>query len=556
MITIVKIHKSLTLHPHLTFTLLMNCTSTFIPYAQTGYFSKIVLNYLEQSSPLREFYEHEVSLQGIEAAIKQRKSFNTDRKLLQSELLAQYQGINTSEKVLSNIQQLADSNTFTICTAHQPNLFTGHLYFIYKILHAVKLADFLSEKFKGNHFVPVFYMGSEDADLDELGHIHLDGQKIEWNTTQKGAVGRMQTKGLEKLIQQVEAQLSIHPQGKELVKLLKDCYLQSDNIQTATFKLVNALFADYGLVVLVPDSANLKRVMQPVFEQDLLEQVPSGLVGESVTALDRAGYKVQAHPRDINLFYLQDNLRERIIKNGEGYKVHDSQLKFSTQELQQALTEQPEVFSPNVILRGLFQETILPNIAFIGGGGELAYWLELKGLFAHYKVPFPVLILRNSFLIIEKQWKDKIDKLGVSEADIFLPEQELLNRIVKKESPNQLSIQSQIDAARKTYAELKHIAGNIDVTLVEHLSALEKAALNKLQELEKKLLRAERRKYDDKLRQIKAIKTALFPNGSLQERHQNFLPYYAKSGKEFFDIIYKHSEPLQKEFAVITLQDF
>jgi bacillithiol synthase len=534
----------------------MDCTFTSLPYAQTGYFSKIVLNYLEQSSPLREFYEHEVSLQGIEAAIEQRRSFNTDRKLLQAELLRQYQGVDTSEKVAANIQRLADNNTFTVCTAHQPNLFTGHLYFIYKILHAVKLADFLSEKFKGNHFVPVFYMGSEDADLDELGHIHLDGQKIVWDTTQKGAVGRMQTKGLEKLIQQVEGQFSVHAQGRELVKLLKECYLKSPDIQTATFKLVNALFADYGVVVLVPDNANLKRVMQPVFEQDLLEQVPSGLVGKSVSALDRAGYKVQAHPRDINLFYLQDSLRERIIKNGTGYKVHDSQLKFSPQELQQTLQEQPEVFSPNVILRGLFQETILPNIAFIGGGGELAYWLELKGMFEHYEVPFPVLILRNSFLVIEKTWKEKMDKLGISERDIFLPEQELLNRLVKKESPNQLNIQTQIEAAQKTYNELKEIAGKIDVTLVEHLSALEKAALNKLHELEKKLLRAERRKFADKQRQIKTIKEALFPNNSLQERVQNFLPYYARSGKEFFDIIYKHSQPLQEDFAVITLQDY
>lgn len=533
----------------------MDCTSTFLPYAQTGYFSKIVLNYLEQSAPLRGFYEHEVNLEGIKAAIEQRKAFDTDRKLLQSELLRQYEGIETSGKVMDNIRHLADSNTFTICTAHQPNLFTGHLYFIYKIIHAIRLADFLSEQFKGNHFVPVFYMGSEDADLDELGHIHLDGQKIVWDTKQKGAVGRMQTNGLDKLIQQVEAPLSVHPQGKTLIKLLKDCYLQSADIQTATFKLVNALFADYGLVVLVPDSANLKRVMKPVFEQDLLQQVPSELVGESVAALDRAGYKVQAHPRDINLFYLKDNLRERIIKNGTGYKVHDTPLKFSPEELQEALTEQPEVFSPNVILRGLFQETILPNVAFIGGGGELAYWLELKGLFNHYKVPFPALILRNSFLVIEKNWKDKMDKLGITEADIFLPTQQLLNNLVKRDSPNQLNIQTQIDAARKTYEDLKQIAGKIDVTLVEHLSALEKAALNKLQELEKKLLRAERRKFADKERQLKAIKEALFPNDNLQERVLNFMPYYARFGKQFFDMLYAQSAPLQKDFGVITLKD-
>ena len=300
----------------------MDCTSTRLPYRQTGSFSKIVLDYLDQSPSLREFYEHTVSLEGIEAAIERRKSFNTDRKLLQSELVRQYSILETSDAVQSNIDRLASDNTFTICTAHQPNVFTGSLYFIYKILTAIKLADTLGKQLSQYRFVPVFYMGSEDVDLDELGHIHLNGQKLVWDTKQTGAVGRMNTKGIEKMIHQVEGQLGIHPFGKELIALLKQCYLDSPDIQTATFKLVDALFAEYGLIVLIPDSANLKRTMRPVFEEDLVEQVPSSVVQQSVQAMDKAGFKVQAHPREINLFYLKDNLRERIVQNGSGYKVN------------------------------------------------------------------------------------------------------------------------------------------------------------------------------------------------------------------------------------------
>jgi bacillithiol biosynthesis cysteine-adding enzyme BshC len=531
----------------------MDCTSTHLPYKQTGYFSSLVLDYLDNTSSLRTFYEHEVNIEGIKAAIEKRKSFPTDRKLLHTELLRQYEGIHTSALVKANIDSLANDNTFTVCTAHQPSIFTGNLYFVYKILHAIRLADHLSKTFGQYHFVPVFYMGCEDADLDELGHIHLDGQKLVWDTKQTGAVGRMQTKGLDKLIHQIEGQLGVQQYGKELAEMLRECYLSSPNIQTATFKLVDRLFAEYGLVVLIPDNANLKRVMRPVFEEDLLKQVPSGLVESSVTALDKAGFKVQAHPREINLFYLKDNLRERIIQNGSGYKVHGSQLKFSTDELQQALQQEPDVFSPNVILRGLFQETILPNVAFIGGGGELAYWLELKGLFDHYKVPFPVLVLRNSFLIVEKRWKDKIEKMGLTEADIFLPERELMNRLVKKESSNQLSIQDQIKEAKELYAKLKDISGKVDATLTDHVSALEAAALKKLEALEKKLLRAEKRKFADHQRQITSIRQALFPNNSLQERVENFMPYYAKWGKEFFRMVYDHSAPLQDGFVVVTM---
>lgn len=531
----------------------MDCTSTHLPYRQTGYFSRIVTDYLDQSPLLREFYEHEVNIDGIEAAIEQRKQFPTDRKLLHNELRRQYEFVDTSSEVTNNIESLINNNTFTICTAHQPNIFTGNLYFVYKILHAIKLADHLNKKFPQEHFVPVFYMGCEDADLDELGHIHLDGKKFVWETKQTGAVGRMNTKGLEKIIHEIEGQLSILPHGKDLVDLLKRCYLESDTIQSATFKLVNELFADFGLIVLIPDNPNFKRVMNSVFSDDLVEQVPSGLVEESVSALDKAGFKVQAHPRDVNLFYLKDNLRERFIKNGTGYKVHDTQLKFSTEELQKTLEQQPEVFSPNVILRGLFQETILPDVAFIGGGGELAYWLELKKLFNHYEVPFPVLVLRNSFLIIEKKWKEKIEKMGLDENEIFLPEQELLNKLVKRDSANQLDIAQQIQKAKDLYAELRDLSAKVDITLAAHVSALETAALKKLQSLEKKLLRAERKKFEDHQRQVGVIKQALFPNNSLQERVENFMPYYAQWGKDFIKLIYDHSHPLQDGFAVIWL---
>ena len=472
---------------------------------------------------------------------------------MQAELVRQYQGMQTHSRVTANIERLADDNTFTICTAHQPGIFTGHLYFVYKILHAIKLADLLNEKMPQYHFVPVYYIGSEDADLEELGQIHLDGKKFVWETNQTGAVGRMNTKGLEKIITEIEGQLSMQPHGRELVAILKRCYLENPDIQSSTFALVNELFAEYGLIVLLPDNANLKRVMSSVFAEDLLEQVPSGLVEESVTALDKAGFKVQAHPRDINLFYLKDNLRERFIQNGTGYKVHDSQLKFSTEELQAALQQQPEIFSPNVILRGLFQETILPDVAFIGGGGELAYWLELKKLFDHYHVPFPVLVLRNSFLLIEKKWKDKIEKMGLSEADIFLPEQEILNKLVKKESGNQLSIAAQIEHTKKLYGELKDISAKVDVTLAAHVSALETTALKKLEALEKKLLRAEKRKFTDHQRQIRTIREALFPNNTLQERVENFMPYYAKWGREFLKLMYDHSTPLQDGFVIISM---
>jgi bacillithiol biosynthesis cysteine-adding enzyme BshC len=529
----------------------MDCTATHLPYSATGYFSKIVTDYLERSPSLRSFYEHEVNLDGVRSAIRARQQFHTDRELLVTELAKQYSAVSASDKVKKNLELLRNENVFTICTAHQPNIFTGHLYFIYKILHAIKLADSLSAELKSYQFIPVFYMGSEDADLEELGNIWLNGEKLTWQTEQSGAVGRMGTAGLDKIIDRIEGELSVLPNGKKLVDLLKGCYLENSNIQQATFQLINELFGQYGLIVLIADNQQLKRKMLPVFRQDILEQKPSALVEESIDQMQQVGIKVQANPRDINLFYLQDNLRERLKQNGNGLHVHNTNLAFSTEEILKELENHPENFSPNVILRGLYQETILPDIAFIGGGGELAYWLELKSLFEHYEVPFPMLVLRNSFLLVEEKLQEKFERLGLHISDLFKSEWELLDAFVKKQSGNQLSLAKEKEELREFYKKQQELVENVDKGLKQHIAALEAKALKKLDALEKKMIRAEKRKFAEEQHLIHELKQTLFPNGDLQERVENFMPYYARWGDKFINTIYQQSLTLEQQFIVL-----
>ncbi len=530
----------------------MDCTSTSIPFNQLAYFSRIVIDYLDESDKLKSFYEYPASLTGIETALSKRKTVHTDRETLVAALKEQYGHIQMTDAVKQNIDSLKQPTTFTITTAHQPNIFTGYLYFLYKILHTIKLAASLNERFPGYHFVPVFYMGSEDADLEELGKIYLDGEKITWNTTQKGAVGRMHNKGLEKIIERIEGELSILPYGEELTALLRKCYTTSQNIQDATLLLVNALFEDYGLVVLIPDSSVLKKLMHRVFEDDLLQQTASAIVGETITRLS-SFYKVQANPREINLFYLKDDIRERIIKTGDQWKVKGADISFSREEILDELNKHPERFSPNVILRGLFQETILPNLVFIGGGGELAYWLELKDIFVHYHVPFPVLMLRNSFLIIEKKWKEKMEKLGFDENEILSEENKLSEKLVKRDAEQQLELDKEIQAINEVYEKIKQLTTKVDRSLDQHVAALQIRTVKQLETLEKKMLNAEKKKFDSQLKQLQTVRAKLFPNGNLQERIDNFMPYYAKHGRQFIDMLYKHSPDISKDFIILTL---
>jgi len=514
-----------------------------------------VVDYLSGDEALKPFYTFEPNLAGIEAAIESRKQSKTNRKLLVDVLNKQYEKYTASEKTKKNIELLLKENSFTICTAHQPNIFTGQLYFIYKIIHAIKLADDLNNKMPKNHFVPVYYMGSEDADLNELGEIEIDGKKLKWQTTQTGAVGRMLIdKDFLRLIVEIENQLIVEPFGAEIISLIKSHYTLEKSIAEATFEFVHHLFNDYGLLILLPDNNNLKSAFQSIMQDDLLNQQAHKLV-LNISEKFPAAYKIQTSGRPINLFYLKDNIRERIEETLVGYKVVNTEIVFSKNEMIEELNLFPERFSPNVVLRPLFQELILPNIAFIGGGSELSYWMELKSVFELYNVNYPVLLLRNSFAIVEYKTTSLISELNLTLIDFFEPEIKIIEKYTRENSKLKLDLSEEKIAFDLVYQQVKTVAGNIDTTLVTHTDALRTNALRRIEQLEKKMLRAEKKKHEAALRKIKKIKSAIFPNGTLQERIENVLPLLAKHGLSFIDLLYASSKSLEQKFSFIEISE-
>jgi bacillithiol biosynthesis cysteine-adding enzyme BshC len=529
----------------------INCD--YISYESTGSFSKIMLDYVSGDEKLQPFYKYPVSLEGIKASIEARKAFDTPRAILVEELRKQYEEITLTHKQQQNLELLLQPNTFTLCTAHQPVIFTGPLYFIYKIMHVIKLADILKNELFDHNFVPVFYMGSEDADLDELGQIQISGEKLVWETKQTGAVGRMKVdKQLIGLIARIAGEVEVTEPGKEIMSNLKAAYKEGATIQQATLTFVNTLFKDYGLLIVIPDNASLKSLFTPMVKKELTEQFSRTIVEEVSERLNEH-YKVQASGRDINLFYLIDDKRERIEKIEDLYKIEALGLSFSQEEILNEVDVHPERFSANVILRGLFQETILPNIAFIGGGGEAAYWLELKEVFAACDIPYPMLIVRNSLLITDENQRAITKKLGLTTTGLFKSTTELLNDLVTRESDLQLTLENEKQQLQALYEQIATITQTIDLTLAEHTSALKKHALDKLENLEKKMLRAEKRKFEAQQRQITKLRNQLFPGDGLQERVENFLPFYAKYGKELFNFLYNYSLGLEQEFGILNL---
>jgi bacillithiol biosynthesis cysteine-adding enzyme BshC len=522
-----------------------------LPHSKTHFFSNINIDYLAGDKKLDDFYNFKPNDEGLKAAIDARKSYPINRAVLVEALQKQYNGFTLHESVSNNMELLKEQHTFTICTAHQPNLMTGYLYFIYKILHAVKLARHLKSIQPECNFVPVFYIGSEDNDLDELGTFRYNDVKYRWNTEQKGAVGRMNTKDLQTLLQQLINLLGPPGDNTERLKeIIAKAYAPNNTIATATRHLVNELLGSYGVVVIDSDDVALKQLFIPVLKQELFQPVSDEIVHQQTARLNKS-YAGQAFSRPINLFYLKDNIRERIEKTATGWQVLHTDVHFDKAALEQEVEQHPERFSPNVILRGVFQESILPDVAFIGGGSEVAYWLQLKGVFEHYKVFFPALVLRQSFLISNNDCNSLQKKLGLKDEEIFQPTEQLVQYFVKKYSGHDLELSNLESEMQSIFDRIKERATNIDATLRGSAEAALTRMKYQMHVIEKKMLRAEKRNMVDKIAQLYKLKNVLFPNNSLQERYDTFMPFYLTQGASFFDSLLEATLPYGEQFVIL-----
>ena len=527
---------------------------TQIPFQKTGFFSKTMIDYLEQKETIQPFYNNYPDINGFNKQIKEKEqSFSKEhRKVLVAALNNQYSKIEVSEETQANIDSLIHSNTFTVTTGHQLNLFTGPLYFLYKIISAINLAEQLSAKFPTSNFVPVYWMATEDHDFDEINYFNFKNQKVKWNREDGGAVGHFDTEGLQDVFEQFSKQLGATKNATFLKNLFEEGYLKNDTLTGATRYIANQLFSKYGLVIVDGDDKSLKQLFTPFVAKELTEQVSYHAVSKTIATLETA-YKIQVNPREINQFYLSNNSRERIIKEGDSYIVNNTNITFSEEEILKHLNDFPEKFSPNVIMRPLYQEVILPNLAYIGGGGELAYWLELKAYFNEVTVPFPILLLRNSVQVVSSKQQKKLDSLNISTEELFLSTNDLLKKKVSENSEIEFNFLDAKTLLEQQFLALRRVANETDVSFVGAVTAQEKKQLNGLKNLEKRLLRAEKRRQVDLVTRISDIKNQLFPNQSLEERQRNFSEYYLEYGDRFIDALKDSLKPLELEFTILEI---
>ena len=512
----------------------MEITHKQIPFSQASHFPKLFIDYIDRNPQLSDYYNFFPDLEGFKDAISKRKF--SYRKELVDALKNQYQGIENPP----NTNILLDENTFTITTGHQLNIFTGPLYVIYKIVSTINLAKKLKVAYPNYNFVPIYWMATEDHDFEEISYFNLFGQKHIWETEQKGGVGRINPSELLQIIEGL----------RDKPDVFLRAYGENSTLSGAVRQYMHELFGAEGLICIDGDDRILKTVFAPIMKKDIIENAAEIIVAKTSARLENLGYKTQIHARNINFFYLDENLRERIEKTGEKYVVLNTDLSFTESEILEILEKTPEKISPNVVLRPIYQETILPNLAYLGGPSEVCYWLQLKDIFEHHQVQFPILLPRNLGLAINEGTKKRMDKLGVEAEELFQDDVTLKRNFVEKNSENSLSLAVEINQIAAAFDQIIKKAAEVDPTLKPAMESEKVKNATSLDHLEKRIKKAEEKKFETSLAQLQGLKEKLFPSGGLQERSENFLNFYLND-PQFISKISQNFDPLDFKFNII-----
>ncbi len=513
-----------------------------ISLQETHSFSSLFLNYIDRNPALADFYGQYPSIENFKAQIAAKASaFTTQsRKQLVKALTSQYYNSSVSAPVKENIALLAKDNTFTVTTGHQLNLFTGPLYYIYKIVTVIKLAQELKQKYPDSNFVPVYWMHAEDHDFEEINHFTLFGKTYTWNTEQKGATGRIETKGMDELFASLP----------EKLPLLEKAYSHA-TLAEATRYLVNELFGEYGLLILSGDDAELKKEFVPYIKDELLRNSSHELVSAKSSELESKGFVPTITPRELNLFYLDNGIRERIVKEGEHYKVVNTNLSFSENQLLQLCDQSPEKFSPNVVTRPLYQEVVLPNLAYIGGPAEVAYWLQLKSFFDYHKAPFPILMPRCFAMVLPANLERKLQKLETDVKELFYDDDKIRKRYVENKNTGEVDFTEEQRLVDKAFELLRQKAEAADKSLEGFALAEKQKAVKIAEGVEKRIKKAVETKFKTDIEQLQGLRAKLFPGGVLQERVDNFLNFYINDSA-FIEKLLQSFEPFDFRFTILT----
>lgn len=523
--------------------------SNHFPRKDSNCFSNQQLLLTDDQEALTDFIGLPFSVDNLKAQTIIKSAFFTaeKRKLLVSVLMKKYGSVSNAANTVTNITSLKNENCFTITTGHQLSLCTGPLYFVYKILHVIKQCELLNEKFPKDRFVPIYWMASEDHDFEEVKSFLLYGKTISWESEQTGAVGRMNLLGLSEVMDQLKQFFANHPES-EIHQLIDK--LKGNTYGEAFFQFIHELFGNFGLVILDGDDTELKTAFKPIFKLELNTQFSHKSVVKTNEKLATKNFKIQVHPREINLFFLSENKRERIITDGTDFQIGEN--KFTSTAILELLENNPNSFSPNVILRPLYQEYILPNISYVGGVGELSYWLQLKSTFEKAAIPYPILQARSSVIWIEKNNLEKMEQLLFRIDSIFKSTTELKKEFLMNKEAEAIDFSLQNFQFNQFKNDLINKSELIDTSLKSFVEAEFTRIEKQVDGIKNRLEKSVKSKHEKALKSIEQLKEKLFPANLMQDRSLNFFQFCPDGNyKNKLQNLYNFIEPNDSSILIL-----
>ncbi len=511
-------------------------------------YSSFVEHIANQNADYEHFVGGYINKENLLSKIQNRPKVN--RPVLVQHLKDQYQSmsaLNAVNELL--IDSLANENTYTLTTGHQICFLSGPMYLPIKIFQTINLAKKFKELAPDFNFVPIYWMATEDHDYEEIQSTFLFDKKVSIdNINEQVKVGTVDASVIQQVLQSdINEILCRNEVGAELYQLIQKIFKKSKTLKEFMFHLCRKLFGEDEFLILDADSSLLKQSANEIFKRELNEQIIQQSVLDYEPTLNKY-IPTSISPRNINLFAFEGNHRFRLeLDNGNvvnadtGYNIDVD-----------ALLSHPENISPNVLCRPMYQETILPNLAYIGGAAELGYWAELTSAFQNFELQQPFVVLRNSVMVAESKDLEQLKEVNMSFENLFLPQHELTDKLLNKSGTN-LDF-NEIENALEAYINvLKPLSAEIDFTMIAHVEKHHAQEIQYLKKLKKDLKKRALAKDKTKVDQLIKLKDKLLPNGKLNERKTNVLQYIVEYGEDFLPKLKEASGAESEGLTVIHM---
>jgi bacillithiol biosynthesis cysteine-adding enzyme BshC len=540
-----------------------------LPFERIPHQSKLFLDYLKDPLSLRSFYPEAVRFHHelAERAPRVLAAHRTDRDALCDALGALNTAWGAGRETLANVERLRSADAVAVVTGQQVGLFTGPLYTIYKALSAVKLAGCLTQR--GTEAVPVFWMATEDHDWDEVlsaeviacdGRLATTSVPAEWHAEGEAVGGVRADERLEETIRHLFDLLPSSEFLPELEKLIRDSYQPGRGFGEAFARILTALVSRYGLVLLDPVDARLKRLSAPLYAE-AARRAPEIAAALDLRSreLEASGYHAQVHTStDAFPLFMHDadGARRALVRNAGGrYALKGSEQEWTAEELAELAAREPERFSPNVTLRATVQDFLLPTIAYFGGAAEIAYFAQTAEVYRVLARPATPILHRASLTIVERRTGRTLERYGLKLEDFFAGLDAVIARVVEEHLGADVarSLDETDAAVARALDELRESLSSFDTTLGDALSTGRRKIEHQLEGLRTRFHRAQMARDRAVLRQLERAANTLYPEKALQERHLNITSLIARHGRYTLEWLHDAIDIGTNEHQIIYL---